>query len=112
IVDTENGDKRVAVIKSGSYEYYFNTLQPVPLSDEQDESVTRIIASFRRAEPRDFPPDRVYTIDYHRLKPGETFTDLAANSSLGRYSEEELRLLNGYYPSGEPQPGTWLKVVR
>lgn len=112
IIDTENGDKRVAVIKSGSYEYYFNTLQPVPLSDEQDESVTRIIASFRRAEPRDFPPDRVYTIDYHRLKPGETFADLAANNPLGRYAEEELRLLNGYYPSGEPQPGTWLKVVR
>jgi len=112
IVETENGEKRVAVIKSGSYEYYFNTLQPIPLSEEQDVAVTQIFTSFRRAEPADFPPDRVYTIDYHRLKPGETFSDLASNNTLGRYTEEELRLLNGFYPSGEPQPGTWLKVVK
>ena len=112
LIVTESGDKRVAVIKSGSYEYYFNTLQPVPLDETQDQTIARIIESFRRAEARDFPPDKVYTIYYHRLQPGETFTDLAANNILGRYTEEELRLLNGYYPSGEPQPGTWIKMVQ
>jgi len=112
LILTDNGDKRVAVIKSGSYEYYFNTLQPVPLNETQDQTIARIIESFRRAEARDFPPEKVYRIYYHRLQPGETFADLAANNILGRYTEEELRLLNGYYPSGEPQPGTWIKLVQ
>ncbi len=112
MIDTENGEKRVAVIKSGSYEYYFNTVRPVSLSEPQDEAVKRIIASFRRAENRDFPPEQVRTIYYHRLAPGETFAELASNNILGQYTEDELRLINGYYPSGEPQPGTWIKMVQ
>ncbi len=55
LIVTDSGDKRVAVIKSGSYEYYFNTLQPVPLDETQDQTIARIIESFRRAEARDFP---------------------------------------------------------
>jgi predicted Zn-dependent protease len=28
------------------------------------------------------------------------------------YPEEMLRLVNGYYPKGEPEPGEWIKVFR
>lgn len=112
LIETENGDKRVAVIKSGSYEYYFEVSSPVPLSKEQDEAVLLVIKSFRRAESYDFPPDNITRIYYHRLEPGETFADLAADKALGKYTEEQLRLINGYYPSGEPEPGTWIKMAR
>ena len=27
-------------------------------------------------------------------------------------AENQLRLLNGYYPSGEPRAGDWLKIVK
>lgn len=110
-IETEAGHKRVAVIKSGSYEYYFEVISPVPLSDEQDEQVLEVIKSFGRAESYHFPPDDIYHIYYHRLQPGETFADLAANKAIGRYTEEQLRLMNGYYPSGEPEPGTWIKMA-
>ncbi len=111
-VETDAGDKRVAVIKSGSYEYYFEVPVPVPLSDEQDKTVLAVIRSFRRAENHDFPPDKIRRIYYHRLKPGETFADLAADHAIGRHSEQQLRLINGYYPSGEAEPGTWIKMVK
>ena len=26
--------------------------------------------------------------------------------------EIELRVINGYYPKGEPEPGTWIKKLR
>lgn len=111
-IETEAGKKRVAVIKSGSYEYFFEARIPVPLSKEQDEAVLAVIKSFRRAETYDFPPDNVYRIYYHRLEPGETFADLAADQVIGRNTEQQLRLINGYYPSGEPEPGTWMKMIR
>ena len=40
------------------------------------------------------------------------FADLAAKSRISSYAESRLRLLNDYYPDGEPRPGELLKVVR
>ena len=42
---------------------------------------------------------------------GQSFSDLAASSPLGQYPEEQLRLLNGRYPSGDPSPGELIKIV-
>ena len=42
---------------------------------------------------------------------GDTFAKLAARSKLGGYAEEQLRLLNGKYPQGEPTPGEPVKIV-
>ncbi len=47
-----------------------------------------------------------------RVKPGDTFASLAAQSGFAHHAEEQLRLLNGMYPGGEPQPGRLIKVVR
>ena len=44
-------------------------------------------------------------------KKGETFADLARQSSLGRNAEGYLRLMNHAYPSGEPRAGQLLKTV-
>ena len=112
LIDTEQGRKRVAAIKSGSYEYFFEVVSPVPLSDEQDKAVVAMIQSFQPAQSFHFPPDTVHRIFYHRLEPGETFADLAADKALGKYTEQQLRLINGYYPTGEPEPGTWIKMAK
>lgn len=40
-----------------------------------------------------------------------SFRSLAENSPLENFPEEQLRLLNAYYPRGEPQPGALMKVV-
>jgi predicted Zn-dependent protease len=47
-----------------------------------------------------------------RTPAGTRYATLARKSPLGNYPEEQLRLLNGQYPSGEPKPSQLLKVVR
>lgn len=36
---------------------------------------------------------------------------LAKNSPLPNYAEARLRLLNGHYPEGEPEPGQLIKII-
>ena len=43
---------------------------------------------------------------------GARYADLAKNSPVTHLPEEQLRLLNGHYPEGEPASGSLIKVVR
>lgn len=106
------GNQRVALIKVGSNGYYFESSQPA-LSETIDEIFVGVINSFRRASQADYPPENLRQIYYRRLMPGETFIDLAQENrqALGNSAEDLLRLINGYYPTGQPQPGTWMKLV-
>ena len=45
-------------------------------------------------------------------KAGDTFSKLAQASVLPNYAEEQLRLLNGMYPDGEPKAGQLIKIVQ
>ena len=47
------------------------------------------------------------------MQVGEGFSwpELARISPVGNYPEETLRLLNGYYPTGNPEVGSWIKIV-
>lgn len=40
------------------------------------------------------------------------YEKLAAKSRIPGYPLEQLRLLNGHWPDGEPKPGEWIKTVR
>jgi predicted Zn-dependent protease len=111
-IETNAGPQRVAAVKLGSNVYYLTALLPENPDEETDAQQLEIMASFRRASNADLPPDREYNIYYKRLEPGETFLDLARTSVLGQQAEAYLRLINGYYPSGEAQPGTWMKLVK
>ena len=44
-------------------------------------------------------------------EPGQTYADLARQSSLVDYAEQTLRLLNSAYPNGEPRAGDYIKIV-
>jgi predicted Zn-dependent protease len=103
--------QRVAAVKLGTNAYYFSTVLPGNADEEADQVQLEIMASFRQASQNDLPPDRELQIYYKRLEPGQAFLDLARTSVLGAQAEAYLRLINGYYPSGEAQPGTWMKLV-
>lgn len=108
--ELEDVERRVALIKLDENAYFFESQSPTPLSEEADERIVNVIRSFRRAEAVDFPPNDIKNLTFRRLAPGETFSEIAQDRSLGRDTEDFLRLINGYYPSGEAQPGTWIKV--
>ena len=47
-----------------------------------------------------------------RAKSGDTFASLAKRSDIANHAEEQLRLLNGMYPDGEPKTGQLVKIVQ
>jgi predicted Zn-dependent protease len=46
------------------------------------------------------------------VPPGTRYADLARTSPIANYPEQQLRLLNGDYPDGEPEAARRLKIVR
>jgi len=51
-------------------------------------------------------------LDIIRATSGMTWSGLAQRSPIIDYPEEQLRLLNDQYPTGEPEPSQMLKIVR
>ncbi len=47
-----------------------------------------------------------------KAQPGVGMAQLATQSPLGKTAEAQLRLMNGFYPSGEPRPGQLIKTVQ
>ena len=80
--------------------------------DRHDSAVLSTVKSMRNlkgSERKLAEPQRIRLV---RAKPGDTFASLADQSSLTNHPVEQLRLLNGMFPEGEPEPGQWVKLVR
>ncbi len=104
--------RRLALKRFGRFDFHFvGIAKNNALTPEQDKALVEIIMDFRRFTQSDLPPEFVTRIKYKRLEPGETFASLAQRYGGGEANEQMLRLLNGYYPRGEAEPGTWLKVL-
>jgi hypothetical protein len=41
-----------------------------------------------------------------------TFDAIGEQLGLDLYEVQDLRLINGYYPTGEPKPGEWIRIFR
>ncbi|MDH3638211.1 MAG: M48 family metalloprotease [Gammaproteobacteria bacterium] len=75
------------------------------------EPFTNTVRSFRRLRSDEQELAKSRNLRVITARPGDTFEKLAARSKLGSYAEEQLRLLNGKYPQGEPTPGQPIKIV-
>ena len=104
--------QRVAVVTVGRNTFNFQGIaRNNSITPEQDQQFIEIIKSFRRATKDDLSPNEVKRLTFQRFEPGDSFAKLAKNRDLGKYTEEYLRVMNGYFPKGEPEPGTYLKVI-
>lgn len=77
-----------------------------------DAQVLQTARSFHRLTAQERELARAQRIHIIRAKPGTRYADLARDSAIPNHPEAQLRLLNGQYPEGEPQPGQALKIVR
>ncbi len=68
--------------------------------------------SFHALTEAERPLATALHLDLMRTGPATRFAKLARESRIPHHAEEQLRLLNQYYPEGEPAPGTLLKIVR
>jgi predicted Zn-dependent protease len=76
-----------------------------------DEGFKTIIASFRPLFAREKKRGESHVLNYVQVPRGATFGSMSSGVRVPD-AENQLRLINGYYPSGEPRTGDWLKVLR
>src|SRR5690606_27015304 len=69
------------------------------------------IKTFRRLRSSELADAEPYRIKIIQAEEGTTIAELARRSPLQEYAAERLRLLNDLYPSKEPTPGQYLKIV-
>lgn len=71
-----------------------------------------VINSFHSLTPEERKQAQPHVIRVIEAKPGTTMAQLAAQSPLGKTAEAQLRLMNDFYPMGEPRPGQMIKIVQ
>ncbi|GAB3095520.1 M48 family metalloprotease [Aestuariicella hydrocarbonica] len=88
------------------------TEENAPPQKTDDEQFVASIHSFRPSRTARRVAGKSKSLHYVKANERTTFKRLAEHVELGKYAEAQLRLLNGYYPRGEPQVGEWIKIVR
>lgn len=78
----------------------------------EEAQLMTTIRSFRPILRNEQAQANPVAIRYVQVRDGTTYAQLAAESRIAQHGEDRLRLLNGDYPSGEPQPNEWIKVAQ
>lgn len=76
-----------------------------------DPQMLEVIESFRPLAGREKVKGDSRTIKYVQVPRGATFSTLSTSARIPN-AEDQLRLINGYYPSGEPRIGDWVKTIQ
>ncbi|PCH63138.1 MAG: peptidase M48, partial [SAR86 cluster bacterium] len=106
-------EMRIAVIYLGPRVFVFKGLiDDAADEDSVDTQLLATIRTFRAIQRGEVYSGNEMRIKYVQASEYFNFTELAKDSKLASYPEETLRLLNGYYPSGSPERGTWIKTVQ
>lgn len=107
-------NQRVGLIKVARNTFHFQGIsRDNKLSKEQDEVFVGMISNFRRLHPNDKNLTHLKRIYFEQLRPGQTFASMASDKQDDNVATEaELRVVNGYFPKGEAEPGTWIKKIR
>lgn len=77
-----------------------------------DAAVLQTARSFHPLGEQERALARPQRIAIIQAAPGTRFAALARDSAIPSHPEAQLRLLNGLYPNGEPEPGAAIKIVR
>lgn len=108
-----NPDQRLAVIfyKLKAY-LFFGEVNQQESFDEFDEKFLEAFETFRPISNREIEGQKPKTIHYVKATSSTTFEALGEALKLDPFEVQDLRLINGYYPSGEPQAGEWIRIFR
>jgi predicted Zn-dependent protease len=102
----------VAVVAVDGAQYLIAGMTRDAAAYERERSALRTaINSFHAITPAEKRAARAYTLGTTTARAGQTMAELARQSRLGAGGETLLRLMNGFHPDGEPEPGRLLKIV-
>ena len=112
-ISPETGNlERVAAIYLGPRVYIFRgEIQDASASDEIDDLLLETIRTFRAIQRGETFAGNELRLKFVQASEFFDFRVVARTSKIANYPEETLRLLNGYYPAGNPAAGEWVKLV-
>ena len=112
-VSPETGNpQRVAAIYLGPRVFIFRAeITDAEAIDEVDEQLLSTIRTFRAIQQGEITSTTEEKIKFVQASEFFDFSVVAQSSRIANYPEESLRLLNGYYPTGTPAAGEWIKLV-
>jgi predicted Zn-dependent protease len=108
-----NPDQRIAVVyyKMNAYLFIGEVSAQESFSDF-DEMFLESIDTFRPISNRQISGQKPKTIHYVKATGATTFEALGEHFKLDLVEVQTLRVINGYYPTGEPRPGEWIRIFR
>lgn len=111
--DTGN-HQRIAVVYMGLRAFIFTgDVHDAERKDELDRLLLSSIRTFRAIQGNERSGSAGdLRIRYVQVGDNFSWPALARMSRIPEYAEETLRLLNGYYPRGNPAPGEWIKILQ
>ncbi|MFK8041601.1 M48 family metalloprotease [Congregibacter sp.] len=102
-------NKRLAVFNLGNLTYLFDgSATDFAASDAQ---LRTLIESFRAMHPKEKSSSNGRYVRYIQVPRGADVGSLAASTRIPD-AEAQLRLINDFYPRGEPRTGDWIKVIQ
>jgi len=108
VASTDAASKRLAVIDH-KYRFLFEG-SAADLTAADPELLT-VIESFRPLVPREKVKGTSRSLHYVQVPRGATLKSLSTSARIPN-AEDQLRLINGYYPTGEPRIGDWIKIIQ
>ena len=106
-------DQRIAVIY-----YKLNAFVFSGEVDKQEQFVdtdklfSASIKTFRPISRREIEGQKPKTIHYVKATTATSFEALGKAFKLNSTEIDDLRIINGHYPSGEPRAGDWIKIFK
>ena len=76
-----------------------------------DADALTVIESFRPLVAKEKAKGPSRTLHYVQVPRGATLESLSSGARIPD-AEDQLRLINGYFPVGEPRIGDWIKTIR
>ena len=104
--------ERIAVLYLGPRAYTFRgVIEDENETDAIDEMLMSSIRTFRGIERGEVVAGGELRLKFVQASEFFDFSIVSEESKIANFPEEALRLLNGYYPSGTPEAGEWIKLV-
>ena len=79
---------------------------------ERDQQFVAAINTFRPISSREIAGQKPKTVRYVKATGATTFAKLGPALKLNSVDVQDLRIINGHYPSGEPKAGDWIKIFK
>ena len=101
-------DYRVSTVTRGSQAFVVTGIGANQLPHDSFFNTTKSIRKLKSNELKLAEGQRIRLIT---ARKGDTIASLARRSNIDKYAEDQLRLINDLYPSGEPVAGQKIKII-